>query len=175
MPSIEALTPVLGLNPRGDRLCTHTRGLRNLSLLGERLAGTADLVGLYASETAEPGYTPDPVQAGRIVALARLLPMPTGHSPADYPSGFIDDGDGQDLDRWPFGWPSETVFCSLDGGPVLRQAVELVLGLFNFADFVTGFQHGPVDLRLMPALRQRLMDEIEREIAQRPFTRIQNF
>lgn len=173
MPSIEALSPIFGPDAYRDRVCTHAGGERNLAQLGARLAGTPDLVGLYATEDAEPGYQPDPARAGRVVALARLLPMPPGRAMRDYPSGRMGDAGH---DHWPFGWPAETVFAARPGsGPVLRDAVELVLGLFDFADFTASLRQGPVDLRLMPALRNRLMREIEQEIARDPASRLLPF
>ena len=175
MPSIEALSPVFRLDPRGDRFCTNAQGQRNLAQLGGRLAGTPELVGLCTTEGVEPGCQPEAAPAGRVVALVRMLPMPQGRTMRDYASGCMATCVGIAVDQWRFGWPSVTVFVSPDGGPVLREAVELVIGRSSFADLAAGFENGPVDLRLMPALRNRLMSEIEREIARHPAARILPF
>jgi hypothetical protein len=64
MTSIEALSPVFSADANGDRFCTTKQGRHNLVHLGERLAGSDSLVGLYVTESAEPDYQPDPAQHG---------------------------------------------------------------------------------------------------------------
>jgi hypothetical protein len=79
------------------------------------------------------------------------------------------------VDRWPVGWPSETVFFSPHGGPVLRDAVALALQIYDFASFAGQFLQGPIDLRRTPQLRDRLMIEVRNEIARNPGAQIQPF
>jgi len=175
MTSIEALSPVFGVDSQGGRFCTTSQGRRNLVQLGARLAGSGSLVGLYVTESAEPDYQPDPAQHGRVVALVRMLPMPQGHTVQNYPSGCMELRGGQMVDRWPVGWPSETVFFSPHGGPVLRDAVALALHIYDFAGFAGQFLQGPIDLRGVPALRNRLMIEIRHELVRNPVAQVRPF
>jgi hypothetical protein len=173
--SIEALSPVFGAHPQGQCFCTTVQGQRKLQQLGARLAGGRSLVGLYVVESAEVDYQPDPAQRGRIVALVRMLQMPYGRTVANFPSGCVEYRGGQIVDRWPVGWPSETIFFSPHGGPVLRDAVALALRTHDFASFAGQFLQGPIDLRRMPALRDRLMIEVRNVIAHDPNAQIQPF
>jgi len=173
--SIEALSPVFSTDPQGDRFCTTSQGRRSLEQLGARLAGSQSLVGLYVTESAEPDYAPDPAQHGRVVALVRTLPMPQQHTVQDYPSGCMEFRGGKLADRWPVGWPSETVFFSPHGGPVLRDAVALALHSYDFAGFAGQFLQGPIDLGRIPGLGDRLMIEVRYELARNPAAQIRPF
>jgi len=174
-PSIAALSPVFSVDPNGTCFCVTTQGQRNLVQLGQRLAGGRALVGLYVPESAEPDYNPDAAQYGRVVALVRMLSMLPGQTVHAYPSGCLDYRGGQLIDRWPVGWPSEMVFYSPHGGPVLRDAVASALQVYDYGGWAGQFLQGPIDLRPMPALRQRLMAEIRHQIACNPGTQIRPF
>jgi hypothetical protein len=174
--SIEALSPVFGTDCQGDRFCVTSQGQHKLLQLGARLAGdTQALVGLYVTESAEPEYNADSAQYGRVVALVRMLPMLQSRTVQDYPSECIEFRRGHLVDRWPIGWPSETMFFSLRGGPVLRDAVAVALHTYDFAGFAGQFLQGPIDLRRMPALRDQLMIEVRNEIARNPGAQIRPF
>lgn len=173
--SIAALSPVFGVDPNGTQFCVTQQAQRNLLQLGQRGADTPILVGLYVPEGAETAYNPDGAQYGRVVALVRVLPMPPGHTVHAYPSGCFEYRGGQLVDRWPIGLPSETVFYSPHGGPVLRDAVAFALQVYDYASWAGQFLQGPIDLRPMPALRQRLMAEIRHQVALNPRTQIRPF
>ncbi|MCI4679088.1 hypothetical protein K9U39_20130 [Rhodoblastus acidophilus] len=175
MTSIEALSPVFSVDSQGGHFCTTSQGQRNLVQLGGRLAGSQGLVGLYVTESAEPDYQPDPAQHGRVVALVRMLAMPQAHTVQNYPSGCMELRGSLMADRWPVGWPSETVFFSPHGGPVLRDAVAFALHIHDFAGFAGQFLQGPIDLRGVPALRDRLMIEIRHEVARNPAAQVRPF
>ena len=174
-PAIEALSPVFSADAQGDRFCTTSQGQRNLVQLGSRLAGSDSLVGLYVTESAERDYQPDPAQHGRVVALVRMLAMPQAHTVQNYPSGCMELRGSLMADRWPVGWPSETVFFSPHGGPVLRDAVAFALHIYDFAGFTGQFLQGPIDLRRMPALRNELMNQIRHDIARNPVAQVRPF
>jgi hypothetical protein len=175
MASIEALSPVFSADPQQNCFCVTVQGQRNLLALGARLAGSRDLVGLYVTESAEPDYQPDAAQYGRVVALVRMLPMPSNHTIHNYLSGCVELRGGQLVDRWPIGWPSETVFFSPHGGPVLRDAVSSALHIHDYAGFAGQFLQGPIDIRRMPALRNTLMTEVLHQIAHNPGTQLRPF
>jgi hypothetical protein len=175
MHAIEALSPVFSADAQGDRFCTTQQGRHNLEQLGLRLAGSDTLVGLYVTESAEAEYQPDPAQHGRVVALVRMLPMPQQHTVQNYPSGCMELRSGRLGDRWPVGWPSETVFFSPHGGPVLRDAVALALHTHDFAGFAGQFLQGPIDLRRIPALGNRLMIEVRHELGRNPAAKARPF
>jgi hypothetical protein len=82
---------------------------------------------------------------------------------------------GKLQDRWPVGWPSETVFFSPHGGPRLHDAVAFALHDYDFAGFAGQFLQGPIDLRGKPALRDRLMIEIRHEVARNPVAQVRPF
>jgi hypothetical protein len=151
------------------------QGQQKLTNVCNRLAGTRDLVGLYVTESAEPDYNPDAAQYGRVVALVRVLRMPSGHTIHNYQSGCMELKGHQLVDRWPVGWPSETVFFSPYGGPVLRDAVASALQIYDYINFAGEFLGGPIDLRRMPLLRNRLMAEVQNEIARDPGTQVRPF
>lgn len=174
-PSIAALSPVFSVDPNGTCFCVTNQGQRNLVELGQRLAGGCALVGLYVPESADADYNPDDKQYGRVVALVRMLTMSPGQTIYSYPSGCKEYRGGQLIDRWPVGWPSETVFYSPHGGPVLRDAVASALRVYNYGSWAGQFLQGPIDLRPMPALRQLLMAEIRHQIARDPRTQIRPF
>ena len=174
--SIVALSPVFGADPQGDRFCVTLQAQHNLVQLGARLAGNSQaLVGLYVTESAEPEYNADSAQYGRVVALVRMLLMPPGQTVQNYPSGCMEFRRGQLVDRWPVGWPSETMFFSSHGGPVLRDAVAVALHTYDFAGFAGQFLQGPIDLRRMPALRDQLMVQIRHEITRNPSAQTRPF
>jgi hypothetical protein len=173
--SIEALSPVFSADP-SDRFCVTSQGQHNLVQLGARIAGNAQaLVGLYVTESAEPEYNVDSAQYGRVVALVHMRLMPEGHTVQNYPSGCMEFRRNQLVDRWPVGWPSETMFFSPHGGPVLRDAVAFALQTSDFAGFAGQFLQGPIDLRRMPALRNQLIIEVRHEVSRNPSAQIQPF
>jgi len=172
MASIEALSPVFSVDPQQGHFCVTLQGQSKLLSVGNRLAGSRDLVGLYVTESAEPGYQPDSAQYGRVVALVRMLPMPPGHTVQNYVSGCLELRGNQMVDRWPIGWPSETVFFCPQGGPVLRDAVSSALQIHNYAGFAGQFLQGPIDIHLMHPLKKVLMKEVLYQISLNPATQL---
>ena len=69
---------------------------------------------------------------------------------------------GQRVDRWPIGWPSDVIFYSKHGGPVLRDAVQNALHRSDYGAFTHQLLQGPIDLskHSMRPLANRLMKEI---------------
>lgn len=173
--SVEALSPVFSARPSDDQFCVTTQGQRNLEQLGQRLAGTHHLVGLYVPESAEPDYNPDEAQYGRVIALVRMIKMPAGLTVHSYQSGCLEFRGNQLVDRWPVGWPSETVFYSSHGGPVLRDAVASALHVYRYGTWASQFLQGPIDLRPMPHLRKRLLAEVMYQINLDPTTQLRPF
>ena|SRR5271166_4571957 len=180
--TVAALSPIFSLpgsQQPGDRFHVHEGAGLNLQRLGDRLAGTPGLVGLYSTESAEDEYQPDPQQKGRVIALVRMLPMPPGKTVADYPSGCLKYRlRGHTLlavDRWPLGWPSELVYLQLRGAPLLRDLVYEALHISPYADFAGQFLKGSIDLRRWPALGRVLMREIRLRVAVDPAREILPF
>ena len=175
VPSIEGLSAVFGIDRTSTHFSVPLKALNNLQAMCMRLAGGPNLLGMYIPESTEPDYNSDEAQYGRVLALARVLPMPPGHIMANFPSGCLEYRDGTLADRWPIGWPCEVVFHSLHGGPVLRDGVYKALGISDFASFAVLFIHGPIILRPFPALRQWLMTEVRHQIARDPTTMVRPF
>jgi hypothetical protein len=176
--TIEALSAVFGVfSPQQDRFCVPLRARNSLIQLGARIAGKQEkLVGLYVPESAEPEYNSDSAQYGRVVALVRMKGLAQGlPNLTNYPSGCMELRGPRLVDRWPIGWPSDIVFLSPHGGPVLRDAVLVALHRSDFAGFTVQFQHGPIDLRLLPTLRSQLMAQVRHDIARNPNSQIQQF
>jgi hypothetical protein len=127
----------------------------------------------------EPHYNDDPSTFGRIIALVRPRPMPPGRTIDNYPSGCLDVNErtGELFDRWPIGWPSEIVFYSEHGGPVLRDAVITALHRSDYGAFAHQLLQGPINLSkyAMRPLRHRLMLEIRYQIARDPQTQVHPF
>jgi hypothetical protein len=143
--------------------------------------GHGGLVAIYVPESPEPDYNDDPSTFGRIVAVVRPLLMPPGKTIDDYPSGCLDVnkllGTGRRVDRWPIGWPSEVVFYSEHGGPVLRDAVKTALNRSDYGAFTHQLLQGPIDLSkyAMQPLQHRLTLEIRHQIARNPQAQIRPF
>jgi hypothetical protein len=149
-----------------------------LERLAKRLAGTNGLVGLYAPESTEPDYGPDRLTYGRVISLVRMLPMPAGHTVANYASGCIEFRRGQVQDRWPYGWPAETFFHSPHGGPILRDAWAFALKRHDFHTLTAQFHNaGPIDLTCgrLPLLSRQLMAMTRRRVAVEPKTQLRAF
>jgi hypothetical protein len=139
-----------------------------------RLAGTANyLIALYVPLTHDPIFNPKAlaVERGRVIALARLLPMPTGQTIDHYRSDELKFYRNELIDPWPIGWPCVIVFFSHDGGPPLRD----ITGFMNHKDFTSQLQFGPVDMRRYPRLRSQLMKEVRHRIALNPETQLLPF
>jgi hypothetical protein len=179
LSSIAALSPIFSSDPhspRGQAFHVHANAQQNLQQICARLAGKQNyLVGLYVTESAEREYNPDPAQYGRVIALVRALPMPAQHTVHNYPSGRMEFKHGRLADRWPIGWPCIPIFYSPHGGPVLRDAVRIALGIHDYWSFASQFLQGPIDLHRMSALQARLMAEIRHEVARNPHTQLQSF
>ena len=81
------------------------------------------------------------------------------------------------LDRWPIGWPSEVVFFSNYGGPVLRDVVKTATGRSDYATFTHQLLQGPIDLMRTgyAPIRHQLMREIRHQIARDAKTQIRPF
>jgi hypothetical protein len=181
--TVAAISPIFGMpgsqQGNGDMFHVHEKARLNLEGLGARLAGTLGLVGLYSTESADEEYQPDPQQNGRVIALVRMLPMPTGKTVADYPSGCLEyKTSGRTLkkvDKWPIGWPSELVYLQLHGAPVLRDLVYQALHISRYSDFAGQFLQGSIDLRRWPALGRLLMQEIRLRVAADPARQILPF
>lgn len=174
-PLIAALSPVFSADPNGTHFCVTLQGQQKLEQLGQRLAGSRTLVGLYVPESTESDYNSDDAQYGRVVALVRMLPMPPGQTVHAYKSGCLEYRRSQLVDRWPVGWPSEVVFHSPHGGPVLRHAVASALQVYDYGSWAGQFLQGPIDLGPIPALRRQLLAEIQHQIARNPRTQLRPF
>ena len=180
LSEIQAISPVFSYSPDDDRFCVIQQGKARIQEIGRRItgdgtgAGTGGLVAIYVTEDPEPDYSDDPKTFGRIVALVRPLPMPPHKTVEDHPSGCPDwtkyAATGVKVDRWPCGWPSEVVFYSKHGGPVLRDAVSTALHRHDFGAFAHQFLQGPIDLSkpAMAPLRKRLMLEVRNQITLNP-------
>jgi hypothetical protein len=172
--TIGALSPVFTSYARdSDRFCTTEHGRRNLDETGRRLVRTGDLAALYAVKGAEPGND-DPSGRGRIIALARALPMPPGRGTADFGlPGILTLRGNRLVIRWPHGWPSEVVFFSEHGGPHLDMALYATRSSLDLGKLL----EGPIDLSTaqMRPLRDHLMAEILYTIERRPETRLREF
>ena len=137
------------------------------AVVGDRARLTGDdiasgLVAIYVVEGPESEYNDDPSTFGRVVALVRPLPMPPGKTIKDYPSGCQHLKGNFLVDRWPIGWPSEVVFFSNHGGPVLRDVVKTATGRSDYATFTHQLLQGPIDLMRTghAPIRHQLMREI---------------
>ena len=109
--------------------------------MGESLAGTDGLVGIYIPESTEEAYQPGNMR-GRVVGTVKMLPVPSGKGISDY---FYRDWDGSL--RWPIGWPCEVVHApNVDDCPYLRSIVNDLHGANAFAPFTSQFQHGPIKI-----------------------------
>jgi hypothetical protein len=114
-------------------------------------------------------YNNDPAMYGRVVALARLRPMPAGHTIHNYQSTCMELIRNRLQDRWPIGWPIDPVFYSPYGGPVLRHAVQIAEGIYDYGNgFAYQFTHGMVSLRTRPSLRGHLITEVRHQVSRDP-------
>jgi hypothetical protein len=176
---IEAISPVFGYAPTDDRFCLTEQCRARLVEIGRRLTGddASGLVAIYVVEGPELEYNDDPSTFGRVVALVRPLPMPPGKTINDYPSGCPQLKGETLVDRWPIGWPSEVVFFSNHGGPVLRDVVKVATGRSDYATFTHQLLQGPIDLMRTgyAPIRHQLMREIRHQIARDPKTQIRPF
>lgn len=179
--TIVAITPVFGAHPSYKSFHTTDQGVHNLSQVGVRYEGNRDaLIAIYCVQSTEWEYNPDPDEYGRVLALARVTPMPPGNTVHSYPSGCPILRHGHIVDRWPVGWPCEYVFHSSHGSPDLRHvfyAVRAALGSSDYASFAHQFLQGPLDIsrpRYRP-LADRLMAEVRHEIARNPPAQLQSF
>jgi hypothetical protein len=179
---IAIISPVFGYELQADRFCVTSQCQQSLQTLGTRLTSasdaTNDLVAIYVTESPEPDYeTFAPTARGRIVALVRPIPMPTGLTIWDYPSGCVELKGGQLVDRWPIGWPCVVVFYSPNGGPVLRDSYRTALGRHDYHALTHGMLQGPIDLSVpwLRPLEQRLMREVRHQVARDPKTQILPF
>lgn len=122
--------------------------------MGDLLAGSKDLVGIYIPEGTEDAYRPGPAR-GRVVGAVRLLAMPVGKTVEDY---YYRDFD-QSL-RWPFGWPCAVVYAPpVENCPSLREHVETLWGPQSFHGFVAPFQKGPIQLDRYRDLKERIEED----------------
>ena len=166
---IRAISPVFSFEPEYESFCVIKKAKAKLEEIGNRLTeDDRSLVAIYVTESPEKEFNPNGEGAGRIVALARPLPMPAGALVEDYPSGCMRLSGGELIDRWPIGWPCEVVFFSKHGGPVLRDAILATGDSAPFADFVLAFMQGPIDLATRPHLRRQLMVQVRHEIDRNP-------
>jgi hypothetical protein len=177
MSYIAAIAAVFAHDPRTTHFSVAEPFRDKLENLAARYAGVeGPLVSLYVPEATEEEYGPDRRTHGRITVLAEMLPMPAGHTVADYPSGCLEFRRGQLRDRWPFGWPCRVVFFSPRGGPRLRHVVEDALKRYDFGAFTGQFHNsGPIDLRCLPALSRELMAAVRRRVALDPATQVWPF
>jgi hypothetical protein len=186
MSEIVALVPIFSTDPNGDRFCVIRDGNApvNLNILGHAIAGDPDaLVGLYAVEGIDAAdaakYNPDPRTYGRVLSLVRTRHLtPAKPTIWDWESGCLEFSMRRGLvDRWPAGWPSECVFFSLHGGPVLRDAWSFGMGRHDFHVLTHQFLQGPIDLRprSLKPLRDHLMREVRHRVNADPSTMIQPF
>ncbi len=58
---------------------------------------------------------------------------------------------------------------------MLRDAVAFALQVYEYGSWASQFLQGPIDLRPMPALRHRLLLEIQHQITRDPGTQIRPF
>lgn len=184
MPTeIAALQCIFEHDPtHNPHFCSTREGGNELQRICRDVAGNHDaLVGLYVVKSVDPadqaqGLRYDPAMHGRVVALVRVLPMPAGRSIHDYPSGVPKyDRHFNKVDRWPVGWPSETVFFSGYGGPFLDVACYRTG--FDFVGLTHQFLQGPIDLRrrAFQPLRQQLLLEARHQAMRQPATVVSPF
>jgi hypothetical protein len=186
---IAAISPVFGYDANTDRFCLTIQCTQRLQALGARLTNVGklpgsdvfqpaqDLVAIYVTQDPEPDYDNlGPSAHGRIVALVRPLLMPVGSTISSFPSGCVQLKGEQLVDRWPIGWPSEVVFYSAYGGPVLRDVYRLALSRSDLFALTHGMLQGPVELSgwLRP-LEPVLMREIRHQVSLDPSTQIRPF
>ena len=174
---IVAIAPVFSAERDGDRFCTNEQGKRHLEILYDRFAGKKDeLVGLYVPENPESDYNDDEKQFGRVIAAVRILPLKPNETASSFPSGCVEFIRNELRDRWPYGLPSETVFYSSDGGPILRDIVMRVMPDLPFGDYTRKLHdQGPMlDLgqRGKMTVAECLTAEIIHTMARNSLTRI---
>jgi hypothetical protein len=177
-PIICAVSPVFDYDAQCDRFCVTDQARMRLQAAALLAIREEALIAIYVTENPEPQYNTDPSTFGRVVALVRPLPMPAGQSVHHYPSGCIHlNSRGALVDRWPIGWPSEVVFFSHHGGPVLRHVVQTATGRFDYGTFAHAMIYGPIDLTRAGyrVIARQLMREIRHQVARNPKTQIRPF
>lgn len=181
MTEIFAITPVFSHSAASTHISATLQARPLFESLGRRETTNGEsnnLLAVYVTENPERQYSDTPETFGRIVALVRLLPMPWNKTVLDYPSGCRELIRNQLADRWPVGWPCETVFYSPHGGPMLRDVVRSALRITNYGDdFACQMQHGPIDLMrfVYAPLRQQLISEVRHQIVLDPQTLVKPF
>jgi hypothetical protein len=180
LSSIVALSPIFASNPgdvRGQAFYASASVRENFIRVCSRLAGKPNfLIGLYVTFNPDL-YNPKQleVERGRVIALARVLPMPAGKSVNDYPSEALKFRRDKLVDPWPIGWPCETVFYSHDAGPYLLDVVYATNP--DHKDFTSQLHFGPVDLggARYARLRDQLMKEVRDVVVRNPSSQLHPF
>lgn len=144
------LSPAYGFDETIPHVGAPDNAEARLREMGESLAGTEGLVGIYIPESTEEAYQPGN-KRGRVVGTVKLLPMPAGKDIFDY---IYMDWDGSL--RWPIGWPCEVVHApEVEACGYLRSIVEDIHGPNTFAPFTSQFQHGPI--KIMPNMSKAIL------------------
>jgi len=148
------LSPAYGFDETLAHVGAPENAEARLREMGECLAGTDGLVGIYIPESTEDAYQPGNMR-GRVVGTVKMLPMPIGKDISDY---VYKDWDGSL--RWPIGWPCEVVHApGVDVCPYLRSIVQDLHGPNAFAPFTSQFQHGPI--KIMPDVSKAILAYFE--------------
>jgi len=148
-PNIEYLQPMFSFGPSTRHIAVPRRGLRRLEGMVADVLVSGSHVAIYVPEGTDPIYSAGNAR-GRVVAVVKLLPLPSGHRMEDYT--YNDPFTGHV--RWCFGYLCETLILPpINHCPYLRTNFNL---LFSgpFQPYVSRLQLGP--FRLEPAMRDQL-------------------
>lgn len=146
MPEIKWITAVYGIRlskggPPRESISVQRGALEALEHMRKDLAGTQDLVAVYLPKTGpNPFHSQD--APGRVIGVARLLDMPEGRGPEDYPCDNL-AGERQ----WPIGWPVEWVKRPAEKDcPVFQEFIDNLVPPHDRRNYLAKFHLGPFPL-----------------------------